>query len=149
MNINLLPDLKHKLDRYALGIGLAKAGLKKSLHRFIDSVICEDERLTIVFNHNVAKFEFDHSKEQFLSLARVYYKDHARDFEALNFIPKRIEAKVEFGQKDEYKFDPLSAPTEPNQPKKKITPDFENRATNPVIHAGFERIRQIIKNQQG
>lgn len=147
MDINLA--IKPKLDRYTLGIGLAKAGLKESLHKFLSSVICEDEKLTIVFNHNMAKFEFEHSKEQFLELARKYYKTHAKDYEALNFIPKRIEAKVEFKEKDAFKFDPLSAPTPRNEPSKKATPSFENRAKDQRIHAGFERIREVIKKQEG
>ncbi|WP_172527671.1 hypothetical protein, partial [Campylobacter fetus] len=91
--LNLLPNIKLKTDRYALGMGLARAGLKESLHKFIKNVICEDERLTIVFTHNVAKFEFEQSKEQFLESARVYYKAHAKEFLHLNFVPKRIEAK--------------------------------------------------------
>lgn len=33
--MELLPNLKSKLDRYTLGNGLAKAGLKESLHKFI------------------------------------------------------------------------------------------------------------------
>lgn len=112
-------------------------------------MICEDEKLTIVFSHNMAKFEFEQSKEQFLELARKYYKTHAKEFEALNFIPKRIEAKVEFKEKDAFKFDPLSAPTPRNEPKKKATPSFENRAKDLVVHAGFERIRDVIKKQEG
>lgn len=147
--MELLPNLKYKLDRYTLGNGLAKAGLKESLHRFIKSVICEDEKLTIVFNHNMAKFEFEHSKEQFLIEARKYYKAHAKDYEALNFIPKRIEAKVEFKEKDIFKFDPLLAPTPRNEPKKKATPSFENRAKDQRIYALFERIREVIKKQEG
>ncbi|EAH8299172.1 hypothetical protein ACLH6Q_000726 [Campylobacter fetus] len=147
--MELLPNLKSKLDRYTLGNGLAKAGLKESLHKFIKNVICEDEKLTIVFSHNMAKFEFEQSKEQFLELARKYYKTHAKEFEALNFIPKRIEAKVEFKEKDAFKFDPLSAPTPRNEPKKKATPSFENRAKDLVVHAGFERIRDVIKKQEG
>ncbi|CUU84513.1 hypothetical protein [Campylobacter hyointestinalis] len=145
--MELLPNLKSKLDRYTLGNELAKAGLKESLHRFIKSVICEDEKLTIVFSHNMAKFEFEHSKEQFLIEARKYYKAHVKDYEALNFIPKRIEAKVEFKEKDAFKFDPLSAPTPRNEPKKKATPSFENRAIDTQIRAGFERIREVIKKQ--
>ncbi|PPB58460.1 hypothetical protein [Campylobacter hyointestinalis] len=147
--MELLPDLKYKLNRHALGNGLAKAGLKESLHKFIQNVICEDEKLTIVFNHNMAKFEFEHSKEQFLEGARKYYKAHAKEFESLNFIPKRIEAKVEFKEKDAFKFDPLSAPTPRNEPKKKATPSFENRAKDQRIYAGFERIREVIKTQKG
>ncbi|HDX6330666.1 hypothetical protein [Campylobacter fetus] len=147
--MEILPDLKYKLDRHVLGNGLAKAGLKESLHKFIQNVICEDEKLTIVFNHNMAKFEFEYSKEQFLELARKYYKTHAKEFEALNFIPKRIEAKVEFKEKDAFKFDPLSAPTQRNEPSKKATPNFENRAKDLVIHAGFERIREVIRKQEG
>lgn len=145
--MELLPNLKSKLDRYTLGMGLAKAGLKESLHKFLSSVICEDEKLTIVFTHNMAKFEFEHSKEQFLIEARKYYKAHAKDYEALNFIPKKIEAKVEFKEKDIFKFDPLSAPTQRNEPKKKATPSFENRAIDTQIRAGFERIREVIKKQ--
>lgn len=147
--MELLPNLKSKLDRYTLGIALAKAGLKESLHKFIKNVICEDEKLTIVFTHNMAKFEFEHSKEQFLEGARKYYKAHAKDYEALNFIPKKIEAKVEFKEKDAFKFDPLSAPTPRNEPKKKATPSFENRAIDTQIRAGFERIREVIKTQKG
>lgn len=56
--MELLPNLKYKLDRHALGNRFAKAGLKESLHKFIQNVICEDEKLTIVFNHNMANFEF-------------------------------------------------------------------------------------------
>lgn len=139
--------LKPKLDRYKLGMGLAKAGFNERMQGFIDSVICDDEKLTIVLSHNIAKFEFDHSKEQFLTRAREYYKSHSKNFEALNFIPKRIEAKVVFKDNDRFKFDPLGAPTPLNPPKKLATGDFENRATDPVVHAGFERIRKIIENQ--
>ncbi|WP_063999524.1 hypothetical protein [Campylobacter iguaniorum] len=112
---------------------------------FIDSVICDDEKLIIVLSHNIAKFEFDHGKEQFLARARVYYKDHARDFEALNFIPKKIEAKVVFKGNDRFKFDPLLAPTQLNPPKKLATRDFENRAKDPLIYSLFENIRKTIK----
>ncbi|AIR80156.1 TPA: hypothetical protein RPW15_001862 [Campylobacter fetus subsp. venerealis] len=141
-------NIKPKLDRYKLGMGLAKAGFNESLHRYIESVICDDEKLTIILSHNLAKLEFDHSKEQFLSKARVYYKDHARDFEALNFIPKRIEAKVVFKSNDKFKNDPLGAPTPINPPKKVSTAQFENRAKDPLINAGFENIRKVIYDRE-
>ncbi|AHE94377.1 hypothetical protein GZ989_003885 [Campylobacter fetus] len=144
--LNLLPDIKLKTDRYKLGMGLARAGLKESLHKFIKNVTCEDERLTIVFCHNMAKFEFEQSKEQFLESARVYYKTHARDFKTLNFIPKRIEAKVDYYKKPS-KYDPFAITTQLNPPAKKATSQFQNKATNPLVHAGFERLREIIKKQ--
>lgn len=81
-----------------------------------------------------------------MELARKYYKTHAKDYEALNFIPKRIDAKVEFKEKDIFKFDPLLAPTQRNEPKKLATSGFENRAIDTQIRAGFERIREVIKN---
>ncbi|WP_162166894.1 hypothetical protein [Campylobacter fetus] len=146
--LNLLPNIKLKTDRYALGMGLARAGLKESLHKFIKNVICEDERLTIVFAHNVAKFEFEQSKEQFLESARVYYKAHAKEFLHLNFVPKRIEAKVEHEKDNISKYDPFAMPTPLNPPTKKATSQFQNKATNPAVYAGFERLREIIKSKE-
>ncbi|WKW25447.1 hypothetical protein [Campylobacter fetus] len=144
-----LGNIRPKLDRHKLGLGLAKTGLKESLHKFIKNVICEDEKLTIVFSHNMAKFEFEQSKEQFLESARAYYKTHAKEFLHLNFVPKRIESKVDYEKDEPSKYDPFAIPTPLNPPTKKATPEFLNRATNPAVHAGFERIREIIKNRQG
>ncbi|ALV24578.1 hypothetical protein CIG2463D_1005 [Campylobacter iguaniorum] len=136
-----------KITRYRLGMNLAKAGLKESLHRFIDSVDCEDARLTIIFTSVVAKFEFEHSKEQILSRCREFYKAHSKEFKELGFVPTRIETKVKEA-KDNIVFDPFSKPTPRNARKKIATSGFENQAKDPTVFAGFEKIRAIIQKQE-
>ncbi len=129
--------------RYRLGKGLAKAGLDERLHRFIAGVECEDSRLVILFNHNGALVEFNANKEQFLAKAREFYKENAKRFADVSFIPKRIDAKVVFKNQK-----PKENKEIQKQQCKKCSSDFINSAKDPTVRAGFEALRAIIKMQE-
>ncbi|ALV64626.1 hypothetical protein [Campylobacter fetus] len=141
-----LGTVSDKIERYKLGMRLAKAGLSEGLHRFIERVDCDDARLTIVFNSIVAKFEFEHSKDQVLDRCRDFFRLHSKEFKGIGFLPTKIEAKVQ-EIKENIVFDPFLKPTPRNARKKIATSDFENKAKSPAVYAGFENIRKIMRDQ--
>lgn len=126
--------------RYRLGKALAMAGLKEHLQKYVSSVECEDHRLTIVFNHNLALMEFNADKEQFLARAREFYRRNSKNFINLNFVPKRIEARVKI-----YKDELQKSQEEPKKAKMRCDTSFRNSAKDPQIYALFEELREVIK----
>ncbi|ARR00305.1 hypothetical protein [Campylobacter porcelli] len=124
--------------RYRLGKALAMAGLKEHLQKYVSSVECEDHLLTIVFNHNLALMEFNADKEQFLARAREFYKRRSKAFKELDFIPKRIEARVIIPKKE-------LRSNEQKSVKSRCNSTFKNNAKDPQIYALFEQFREAIK----
>jgi len=136
-----MPELAPGIAKYQLIQTLAKYGINGTIDiKLLKWTKINGINLHFVFSHPAAKQTFELNKENIKAKLREFWADNLAAIKAAGIIFREIDCEAIYR---------LPRDTQAMQEEKKPYEElsngsFENRAKNPSIRLGFERIRKHI-----